>query len=374
VREYLNILIDSDIPFIKGVLEPYCDVKYLKGEHIDRVEVQKADALIIRTRTKCDKNLLHNSRVKAIFSATIGFDHIDTDYCNRAEISIYNAAGCNANGVVQYVITSLLAVLQQESFKSLPMSIGVVGAGNVGERLAALALYLGFKVFRCDPPKKENLLRGGLNPTFGDYSLTQEDYFDLDTILKNCGVVSMHVPFDKTTNSMCSEEFFSKMVKGSIFINSSRGEVVDDKALLKIRESLGPVILDVWRDEPSISRELLSVTNIATPHIAGYSLEGKINATLFTLQNFARHYSIDDLSGFSVPLPRNEEVPFIQNNRLDSIDNAAALLLSTFPIWDEDYLLRESPDLFEQIRVNYKYRRELSAYTKEVLKQLLNNG
>lgn len=368
-----NIVMDSDIPFIEGVLEPYCSVKYLKGEHIDNTIVHNADALVIRTRTKCDSNLLHNSRVKAIFSATIGCDHIDTDYCNRAGISIYNAAGCNSEGVVQYVITSLLAVAQREGLEALPKSIGIVGAGSVGERLAALALNLGFNVFRCDPPKKENLLRGGSNPSFGDYRLTSQDYYDLDTTLKSCGIVSMHVPYNKTTDSMCSGDFFSKMVKGAIFINSSRGEVVDDKALIKSRELLGPVIVDVWRDEPNINRDVLKISNIATPHIAGYSLEGKINATLFTIDNFARHYSIEDLYEFSIPLPPSPEMPFVNNSKIGAIDNAAELLLSSFPVWKEETLLRASPHLFEQIRVNYKYRRELTASTKEILIELLNN-
>jgi erythronate-4-phosphate dehydrogenase len=373
VSTKFNIVVDADIPFIEGVLEPFCSVKYLKGEHIDNTIVHNADALIIRTRTKCDSSLLDNSRVKAIFSATIGCDHIDTLYCNRAGISIYNAAGCNSQGVVQYVITSLIAIAQREGLESLPKSIGIVGAGSVGERLAALTLELGFNVFRCDPPKKENLLKGISNPSFGDYRLTVEDYYDLDTTLKSCGIISLHVPLDKTTDNMCSTAFFSNMVNGTIFINSSRGEVVDDVALIRDRGSLGPVILDVWRDEPNIKSEVLKISNIATPHIAGYSLEGKINATLFTLRNFASHYSIERLYDYSIPLPSSSEIPFVKNNKISSIDNAAALLLSSFPIWDEDRALRESPYLFEQIRLNYRYRRELTVRTKEILKELLNN-
>lgn len=369
-----NIVIDADIPFIAGVLEPYCSVKYLKGELIDNVQVHNADALVIRTRTKCDSNLLNNSRVKAIFSATIGFDHIDTEYCKSAGISIYNAAGCNSEGVVQYVITSLIAIAQREGMGTLPKTIGVVGSGSVGERVAALFLDLGFTVYRCDPPKKENLQNGFTNPSFGDYKLSTEDYFDLDTILKNCEIVSMHVPLNKTTDTMCSGAFFSKMVKGAIFINSSRGEVVDDMALIRERKSLGPIILDVYRDEPLINREVLKMTNIATPHIAGYSLEGKINATLFTLGNFAKHYSIEELYGHSIQLPSSYEIEFVKERKLSPIDNAAALLLSSFPIWDEDRALRASPHLFEQIRVNYRYRRELTSEKKETLKQLLNNG
>jgi erythronate-4-phosphate dehydrogenase len=374
VSRRFNIVVDADIPFIEGVLEPYCSVKYLKGELIDNVQVHNADALVIRTRTKCDSNLLNNSRVKAIFSATIGFDHIDTVYCKSAGISIYNAAGCNSEGVVQYVITSLIAVAQKERMERLPKTIGVVGAGSVGERVAALFLNLGFTVYRCDPPKKENLLNGLTNPSFGDYKLTTEDYYDLETILENCEIVSMHVPLNKTTDTMCSGSFFSKMVKGAIFINSSRGEVVDDKALIQNRESLGPVILDVYRDEPHINREVLKMTSIATPHIAGYSLEGKINATLFTLDNFAKHYSIEELYGLSIQPPSSSEIEFVKERMYTPIDNAAALLLSSFPIWDEDSALREAPHLFEKIRVNYRYRRELTAEKKKILKQLLNNG
>lgn len=369
-----NIVVDADIPFIEGVLEPYCSVKYLKGELIDNAIVHNADALIIRTRTKCDSRLLDNSRVKAIFSATIGCDHIDSNYCNSHGISTYNAAGCNSEGVVQYVITSLIAIAQRDSLEALPKSIGIVGAGSVGERLAALALELGFNVFRCDPPKKENLLRGLCNPSFGEYTLTVDDYYDLETTLKSCDIISLHVPLDSTTENMCSAAFFSKMVKGAMFINSSRGEVVDDIALIRNRGSLGPVVLDVWRDEPNIKKEVLKISSIATPHIAGYSLEGKINATLFTLRNFACHYSIERLFNHSTPLPSLIEVPFVKNMKISPIDNAAELLLSFFPIWDEDRALRERPQMFEDIRLNYRYRRELTFKTKKVLKDLLNNG
>ena len=369
-----NIIIDADIPYIEGVLEPYCNVKYLRGEFIGRAQTKDADALIIRTRTKCDLDLLANSRVKAIFTATIGCDHIDTDYCNSAGIRVYNAAGCNSGGVVQYVITSLFAVAKKDKLKAIPKSIGIIGAGSVGERLAALALDLGFSVMRCDPPKKENLIRGGLNPTFGDYRLTADDYYDLDSVLRSCTVVSVHVPYDKTTSSMCSQEFFSKMVKGTIFINSSRGEVVDDKALINNRKSLGSVILDVWRDEPNIDKEVLNISSIATPHIAGYSLEGKINATLFTLRNFAQHFSIAKLSEFSIPLPPSPDVSFIINKDLNTIDNAASLLLCSFPIWNEDSSLRSNPYLFEQLRLNYRYRRELTESTRDILKQILTNS
>lgn len=336
----MNVVIDCDIPFIKGVLEPYSNVSYLKGGAFDSNNILDADALIIRTRTKCDKQLLQGSSVKAIFSATIGCDHIDLDYCQKEGIAVFNAAGCNANGVVQYVVTTLFAVAQQKGLNLKGKTIGIIGAGNVGERLAQLLERLGLSVLRCDPPK--SLINSNV------------PYYNLDYVLENSNIISLHVPLNSETRNLCSHPFLTKMKRGAILINSSRGEVVDEAAVIEFKDKLGGLIIDVWNNEPNINKEFLNVTDIATTHIAGYSLEGKINATVMSVLNFASYFSIKELEEFSIEPPASSEVD------IDSKLEAANLLLKFFPVWEQDSIFRAAPEDFESIRSGYKYRRELS--------------
>lgn len=350
----MKVVIDDNIPFIKGVLEQYCHVIYERGERIDRDIVKDADALIIRTRTKCTGQLLQGSNIKAIFTATIGEDHIDKKFCAEHGIAVFNAAGCNSGGVVQYVVTALFAIWCKKDISIKESTIGVVGAGNVGERLARFMERAGVPVMRCDPPKAA--INSDLN------------YFTLDSILERCNVITLHVPLNETTANMVSAEFLQKMPKGAILINTSRGEVVDEQAVIDSREKLGGVISDVWRNEPDIMDDYLAITDIATPHIAGYSYEGKINATVFTLNNFTTHFKMGKLNLFDL----NEEIGDMSSNRgigeilpvKDNTQQAVAReLLKIFDIWEEDAKLRNAPKDFEKIRREYNFRRE---FTKDL--------
>lgn len=356
----LKVIIDSDIPFIKGVLEPFCSALYLKGEAINPQVTANAQALIVRTRTKCDKELLNGSNVKAIFSATIGCDHIDLDYCKREGISVFNAAGSNANGVVQYVLTTLFAHMQKSNLDLIGKTIGIIGAGNVGERLALTMEKLGFSVLRCDPPK--SIENNGIQ------------YFDLDYVLKNSHVVTLHVPLNVETKNLCSFGFISKMKKGAILVNSSRGDVVDQAAVIECRDKLGGLIIDVWKNEPNINEEFLSITDIATTHIAGYSLEGKINATVMSILSFANFFSIEKLKYFSIKASVLEDVTFDCSKSLAHLDRAAKLLIDIFPVWDQDLKLRANPSSFERIRGEYVYRREIPQSVINELEKILAGG
>lgn len=347
----IEVIIDSAIPFIKGVLEPYCKTKYIKGEEITSSTIGEAKALIIRTRTKCDAQLLEGSEVEAIFTATIGVDHIDIDYCAERGIKLYSAAGCNANGVVQYFFTTLFALMAQKRIDYLGERIGVIGAGSVGERVATFAEEMGFEVMRCDPPK--SLVKNKI------------DYYSLEEVLESCKIITLHLPLTEETRGLFSDRLFKKMREGTLFFNSARGEVVEERALIANRARLAGVVVDVWNSEPNIDIEYLHNVDIATPHIAGYSLEGKINGTLITLRNFASHFKNEELKRYRVEAPDLEQLSINKIEGASKIEQIAQLLLERFPIWEEDKKMRAYPQNFEKQRVNYHYRREIDKSLKE---------
>ena len=362
----IRVIIDKEIPFIREVLEPYSSVTYLAGKDISRKVVSDADAIIVRTRTKCSAELLSGSRVKAIFSTTIGTDHIDAAYCAENGIAVYSAPGCNAWGVVQYVMTSLYALAERRDIDIDGKVLGIIGAGNVGERLAWIATRLGLKVIRCDPPERERLMNDNNRVSSRELdidisSISPADYYDLDEVLRCADIVSVHLPLNGDTHSFCSEQFFRRLKRGAIFINSSRGEVVDEDALLRYRSLLGGLIVDVWRGEPDINTELLCVTDIATPHIAGYSYEGKVNATTMTLNSFGVHFGIEVLRDFIAAdtiLKKDTGLRFdyYESRRT----NLARIFASSYNIFGDDAMLRQNPEQFEYLRANYAFRREFS--------------
>ena len=261
------VLADCDIPFLKGVLEPYARVQYLKGSEISHCDAARADALVVRTRTHCDERLLGGTPVGLIATATIGHDHIDSEYCSRHGIAIATAQGCNARGVLQYVMAALAALAVRDEWSPADRTLGVVGVGNVGSLIAEYGELFGFRVLRCDPPKAER------NP--------QDDYLPLGELLPQADIVTCHVPLNRTGNyptlRMASASFFEAIKPGAIFINTSRGKIVDDEALIGALQSgrLSHAVVDTWNNEPDIHPTLLSLATFATPHIAGYSIQEK---------------------------------------------------------------------------------------------------
>ena len=341
-----SVIIDSDIPYINGVMEPWADVRYVKGEEIRSYVMtpgNSADALIIRTRTKCDSEMLRSSDIKFIASATIGSDHVDTAHCREHGIEFINAPGSNSGAVMQYVFTALYAFAKFNKVSLNSKTLGVVGVGNVGSKVADLGRYLGFKVLENDPPRE--MREGG------------GDFVSLDELLQESDIVTMHIPLDEGNFQFASEAFFKKIKKGAIFINTSRGEVVDEAALLCNRKNLGGLILDVWSNEPDINLQLLGVTDMATPHIAGYSRQGKINATMAVVRAFGKYYGIKELMQFDL-YKGNECAPIAIDLNGDSQEAVCDLLNSIFPITELDMALRSDPHSFEQLRNTYNYRNE----------------
>lgn len=341
----MKIVADKYIPFLEGVFEPYAEVVYIDGRSISHDDIIDADAIIIRTRTRCDAALLDGTNVKIIATATIGMDHIDLQYCAEKGIAVHNAEGCNAGGVMQYVFSALYGVAARRSIKLDGYNFGIIGVGNVGKKVEAMARYLGFNVLRCDPPRAA--------------AEGEEGFCTLDELLANAHIVTMHVPLDETTRGMVNEDFFLKMQFGTIFINASRGEVLVDEALKEAYPKLGAAIIDTWNNEPDVDEELIDMVDVATPHIAGYSFQGKLNGTAMSVQAIARFFGIEQLYEF---YPADDEVghePVLLDLKGKKQGEIAAVFQYNYPIFTDDFRFRMNPKDFEKMRSNYQYRREI---------------
>lgn len=341
----LKIVADKAIPFLEGVFDPYADMTYLPGDKIGPEDVRDADVLMVRTRTKCNADLLEGSKVKFIATATIGTDHIDFPYCDSKGIVVRNAPGCNAGGVMEYVFSALYGLASRKSISLQGDTIGIIGVGHVGSLIERMGRALGFKILKCDPPRAE------AEGSFG--------FCDLEYLLQNSQIVTLHVPLDETTRGMANSEFFSLMQPGAFFINAARGEVVCDDALKAAIPKLGPVIIDTWNHEPDIDLDLMEKVAIATPHIAGYSYQGKQNGTAAAVRAVAHYFGITELYEFfpKTDLPENEAV------KLDlkglNQGEIASVLQYNYPIFTDDFILRLNPENFDKLRSEYNYRREV---------------
>jgi len=357
----MKIVIDEKIPFIKGVFEPWADVVYRPGSAIDNDMVADADALIVRTRTKCNSQLLKESRVKIIASATIGFDHLDTGWLDAEGIRWVNAPGCNSGSVMQYIVASLFYLALKNSFNLRSLTLGVVGVGNVGSKVVRAARAIGMKVLQNDPPRKR---REGL-----------KDFVPLEKVIAECDILTLHVPLTMQghdrTHYLINRENLSQLKRDCIVINSSRGEVVDNIALRKALEKdiVGGTVLDVWEGEPEADRKLIDLADLATPHIAGYSVDGKSNATVNSVRKVsaALNISLNDWLPGKLPQPAE---PVIDLRRYEarntSPDLVAMAVRHTYPIGEDDHLFRSNPEKFEFLRDNYRMRREFSSFSVRV--------
>lgn len=341
----MKIVADADIPFLEGVFEPYADMMYKKGDQIVREDLMDADVLIVRTRTQCNADLLEGTPVKMVTTATIGMDHIDLEYCQSRGIKVANAAGCNAGGVMQYVFSAVYGVAARKGIKLDDAKFGIVGVGNVGTKIEELARYLGFEVLRCDPPRAA--------------AEGEEGFCSLEYLLENSDIVTMHVPLDETTRGMADETFFALMKPGSIFINAARGEVINENALIAASPKLGAVVIDTWCNEPKINQDLLEVADIATPHIAGYSYQGKENATIMAVRAVARHLGFKALKYYRPRYDEEGHEPVKLDLKGKNHGEIAAVFQYNYPIFTDDFRLRMNPEGFEKLRAEYQYRREI---------------
>jgi len=352
----IRIIADDKIPFLKGVLEPIAEVGYLPGRMMSNPLLIKADALLIRTRTKCTEKLLKDTPVKFIGTATIGFDHIDAQYCEKNNIEWTNAPGCNSSSVAQYVTAALLKLSHDKNYKLKNKTIGIIGVGNVGSKVEKIAGLMGMKVLLNDPPRAriEN----------------NKNFVSINEILAESDIITLHVPLhhvgeDKTYH-LFDEECFKKIKKRAWFINTSRGEVTDNAALKKCLESgkLKGAILDVWENEPDIDYGLLSKTFIGTPHIAGYSIDGKANGTAMVVNSLCKYFNLPLKNWYPENVP-SHDVPeiFIDCKRKSDEMILFQAVTYTYRIEYDDTSFRFNAEDFESLRGDYPFRREFRAFT-----------
>ena len=342
----MRIIVDNKIPFIREAVESIADeVVYAPGNEFTPELVKDADALVIRTRTRCDRQLLEGSKVRFIATATIGFDHIDTEYCRQAGIGWANAPGCNAASVGQY-IHSVLLLLQLKRDKPLAgLTLGIVGVGHVGSIVAEVGSDMGLRILLNDPPREE-----AEDP--GRFS-------SLHALAQECDIVSFHTPLTREgkhpTFHLADRAFFASLRRKPVFINTSRGEVADTQALLEALDGglISDAVIDVWENEPDIDRTLLQKAFIGTPHIAGYSADGKANATRMALTALCRFFGIKPDFHIVPPKPANLVI---------TAANETEACLQIYDPRRDSNALKEHPERFEQLRGDYPLRRERQAY------------
>ncbi|MBN2484770.1 MAG: 4-phosphoerythronate dehydrogenase PdxB [Bacteroidales bacterium] len=351
----MKIIADDKIPFLKGVLEPFADIVYKPGHTIEKDDLLDADALIVRTRTQCNSNLLEGTGVKFVATATIGYDHIDTDYCKKNNIYWANAPGCNAGSVMQWFMAALLQYAYQNKIDLTTRCLGVIGVGNVGSKIVSFAENTGMRVLLNDPPKAD--LTGSCG------------FLNLETIMRESDIISFHVPLTPDgkhkTLGMAGENFLQKLTKGTILINSSRGEVVDTQALKNtlINNRLSAALIDVWENEPAIDLELLKMCSVATPHIAGYSLDGKAKGTAMSVSALSRYFGLPLIDWYPDEIPTREIMEITIDARKRSYQSVLTeAVLHTYDIISDDSALRLNPAGFEDQRGNYPVRREFNAW------------
>lgn len=331
----MKIVVDSKIPFIEGRFPAGVDVRYLPPSEITQEAVKTADALVVRTRTRCNARLLEGSSVKFVFTATIGTDHIDLDWCGRNGITVKSAVGCNAPGVAQYVWASLLS----RGISPENKTVGVVGYGNIGGIVARWGRALGTEVLVNDPPKQSA-------------GHDDEDYISLYDLLKKSDVVTVHTPLalegEHATHHLIGIPEFEAMKEGAVLINAARGGIVDEAALRRavVEKHVRPII-DVWENEPLVDPFLLHRAMVATPHIAGYSRQGKERATRMALE------ALEDFFGMAT-----DKTGLCGDWAEDPVPDAVGILKSYNPTADTT-LLRDNPEKFESIRENYNFRNEV---------------
>ena len=333
----LNFVIERNVPFIAGLLEPYANVSYLAADEFTPSTVKNADALIVRTRTRCDEDLLAKSRCRFIGTATIGTDHIDSEWCEAHGITVINAPGCNAPAVAQYVFASIMQLANRPIGQ---YTIGIVGVGHVGSIVERWARGLGMKVLICDPPRQR--AEGG------------ENWSSLEEIAEKADIITFHTPLtregDDRTFHIADEAFFASLSRAPIIINSARGPIVDTPALVEALDNglVSSAVIDCWENEPEISLELLERAAIATPHIAGYSHDGKVRATQMIL---------DAITTFFY-LPRVNTLAATPKGIARSV-RPLDIVESYNPLVDT-VALKNDPSSFEALRNNYRYRSEIS--------------
>lgn len=347
----INLVADENILLLDELFGDLAQVTRVNGRTISAAQVAHADALVLRSTAKVTKALLTGSKVQFVGTCTIGTDHLATDYMDNNKIVWRNAPGCNAAGVGDYVIACLNHAWQTLSIDPRQQTIGIVGAGNVGSRLAQRLNQAGFNLLQCDPPKADAGLAG---------------YVGLDELLANCQIVCLHTPLTKTgvhaTENMLNQERIQKLAKGTVLISAGRGEVVDQQALLARQQEHQDLhlFMDVWHQEPNIDKGLFNYSHCVTPHIAGHSLEGKMRGTFMIYQALCEHFGLPVRHKIEDLIPK----PDVSSLQLDPAASPKAVMAaacaSVYALMEDNARMRQGHD-FDLLRKNYPVRREFTS-------------
>jgi erythronate-4-phosphate dehydrogenase len=361
----MKIIADQQIPHVAQAFSAFAEVTLCNGREITAEKIQHADVLLLRSVTVVDANLLEHSQVKFVASATSGLNHIDLDYLQGNDIGFAHAKGSNARSVAEYVLSSLFVLADQNDFKFKDKTVGVIGCGDVGSRVIELLETMGVKMIKNDPPLKY---------ASGNGSGSSEKYRDLQELL-SADIITLHVPLTSDgsypTHNLLDMEFLSQLNDDVILINTARGGVINEVALknhLACHENM-KVVLDVWEDEPNIDLDLLTQSDIGTPHIAGYSADGKIHATEMIFGSVCEYFKLDHKwnPDFELPVTNSLELPL--GSELDDQDAIQMAILASYDVRGDSASLRQLPGIsieqrgqyFDELRKNCPVRREFPA-------------
>lgn len=351
----MKILVDENMPYARELFSRLGDVKAVPGRPIPLAELDDADALMVRSVTKVNETLLSGKSVKFVGTATAGTDHVDDAWLAQAGIGFSAAPGCNAIAVVEYVFSSLLMLGERDGFALKDRTVGIVGVGNVGGRLQKRLEALGIRTLLCDPPRADR----------GD----EGDFRALDELVEQADVITFHTPLFKDgpykSLHLADEAFIRRLKPGTILINACRGPVVDNAALLKCLEEGQDlsVVLDVWEPEPDLNVTLLNHVDVATAHIAGYTLEGKARGTTQVFEAYSAFIGNPQQVSLDSLLPAPEFGRITLHGSLDE-SSLKRLVHLVYDVRRDDALLRKvagTPGEFDVLRKNYLERREWSS-------------
>lgn len=335
-----RIIVDCNIPYVEGRLDPFAEVRYLDSKEITHAACMQADALVIRTRTVCNATLLQDTPVRLIASATVGIDHIDTSYCDAQSIKYVNAPGCSAWAVVQWVVSALMFIEKRAHRSIFESTVGIIGAGAIGQRLADTLELFNVRCLRNDPPRAE---RG------------EKGLVDLMHIAREADIITIHTPLTATgqhpTTHLIGNRFLHSLGKRPIILNAARGGVVDEYELLEALEykRIRGYILDTYETEQDIPAEVIENAMLCTPHIAGYSIEGKQNAAAQALRAVANFF------GFPLSIADGVEA----QSKVKTIGGySLSDLAQHYDIHADSKELRLQPQQIDAIRNCYSYRHD----------------
>jgi erythronate-4-phosphate dehydrogenase len=359
-KPLLNLIADKNIPLVESLFTDFAEVSLLPGGELTNRQIADADILLVRSTTQVNKHLLTRTKVKFVGTATAGTDHIDLAYLQQADIGFSAAPGCNANAVTEYVLTALFALLN-DPLSLASKQVAIIGFGHVGRCLYHKLQRLGVAALVYDPLLSAN---AGLPPLASWQQVLAADILTFHPCLTRGGTYPSYHMFDRQAMAGCKS--------GALVINTSRGEVMDNQALLDLLEAGKDlkVVLDVWEHEPNINLDLLPLVTLATPHIAGYSLEAKVQGTVQLYQAVCQYFGLLANKPTAALVPSHPLAAVQIDSQLSGWEREQQLAQYVYDIWADDGCMRDAlmdqtrncGIYFDELRENYPVRREYSAY------------